>query len=126
MAEDAGKTDQVQKDRSATSGASSTSGSTASHTHPSNVYYVSRVALGLPIRTTSMGKTATQDDASQKVFPITFRELANVPAVSPPVSYHSLVAEVGGSPGAIASSRVPRRVRVPRVPARVPTLRWSR
>lgn len=104
LAEDAGKTDQyVQKDpRFDPSDELHKRLYGASCSHPSAVYYllVVRVALGLPVRTTTMGRAATSmDDRSLKVFPVTFRELATVPSVSPPANYHSLVAEIGGSLG---------------------------
>ena len=73
--------------------------------HPDDVYYtlVCRVALGLPLRTRKSGKHATSCDAPpgqlhsyEKVFPPgTTRELATVPGVTPPIHYHSLVAECG-------------------------------
>ena len=39
------------------------------------------------------------DDSKLKVFPITFRELADVPHVSPSMFHHSLIAELGSSIG---------------------------
>ena len=64
--------------------------------HPGKVYYVlvCRVALGHHVRTQATGKGATSMDGGQKVFPISFRELAAVPNVTPPVHYHALLADV--------------------------------
>ena len=65
--------------------------------HPGDVFYllVCRVALGYPIRTQAMGRDATSMDDGQRVFPISFRELANVSGVQPPITHHSLIAELG-------------------------------
>ena len=62
----------------------------------SKVYYllVCRVAMGHHVRTEAHGKHATSADGGQKVFPISFRELAAVPNVTPPVHYHALLADV--------------------------------
>ena len=38
-------------------------------------------------------------DGGTKIFPVSFRELAAVPGVSPPVHHHSLLAEMGGAIG---------------------------
>jgi len=64
--------------------------------HPGNVFYVvvCRVALGHHVRTTQSGKNATSTDTGRRVFPISFRELDTVAGVSPPVHYHSLLADV--------------------------------
>ena len=65
--------------------------------HPGDVYYllVCRAALGYPIRTQAFGQKATSMDDGQPVFPINFRELANVAGVQPPITHHSLIAELG-------------------------------
>ena len=66
--------------------------------HPGMVYYalVCRVALGIPLRTSTSGLSAISCDSPHgKVFPVTKRELATVPGVTPAVHYHSLIAEKG-------------------------------
>ena len=67
--------------------------------HPGSVFYmlVCRVAIGAPIRTQQRGETATSMDTKQKCFPVTVRELADIPGVSPPIFHHSLVAELGSA-----------------------------
>ena len=62
----------------------------------SKVYYllVCRVALGHHVRTKAAGRAATSADDGRPVFPISFRELAAVPDVTPPVHYHALLADV--------------------------------
>jgi len=72
----------------------------AAYTHPGSVYYVLvvRVALGLPLRTRGMGaQMRSIDHKSLNVFPVTPRELADVPGVTPATNHHSLIAELGGS-----------------------------
>ena len=44
--------------------------------------------------TQATGRNATSMDGGQRVFPISFRELAAVPNVTPPVHYHALLADV--------------------------------
>jgi len=63
--------------------------------HPGDVCYlfVCRAALGLPVRTVEEGKSATDVDSGEKVFPLVFGELATVPNVTPPMHYHSLIVE---------------------------------
>merc|ERR1711924_339719 len=57
--------------------------------------FVVRAAAGVPVRTTD-GKTDL-DRASRDVFAtIDQRELSEVPGVSPPLRFHSLVVELGG------------------------------
>ena len=67
------------------------------------MYYllVCRVALGHHVRTKESGGNATSMDSGQKVFAeggkrgaTNTRELAAVPGVTPPVNYHSLLADV--------------------------------
>lgn len=64
--------------------------------HPGSVYYIlaCRVALGCHVRTHNFGNGACSVDDNMPVFPVSFRELATVPNVSPPVHYHSLVADI--------------------------------
>ena len=66
--------------------------------HPGNIFYVlvCRVSLGHPVRTQDRGQGAKCMDSGKPVFPISFRELATVPNVSPPVHHHSLLVERGG------------------------------
>eukprot|EP00928_Gymnodinium_smaydae_P038930 TRINITY_DN26723_c0_g2_i1.p1 TRINITY_DN26723_c0_g2~~TRINITY_DN26723_c0_g2_i1.p1 ORF type:complete len:449 (-),score=34.26 TRINITY_DN26723_c0_g2_i1:45-1391(-) len=61
--------------------------------HPQKVFYVvvCRVALGHHVCTKEAGKNAKSVTDKLPVFPISFRELAQVPDVSPPVFYHSLL-----------------------------------
>jgi hypothetical protein len=65
--------------------------------HPSDVFYVLvvRAALGFPVRTQHMGQSATSMDHGARIFPISFRELSDVPGVLPPICHHSLIAELG-------------------------------
>jgi len=69
------------------------------HEHPGSVFYVlvCRVALGFPARTVEFGKSARHMDTKKALFPVSFRELTYVPDVTPPTSYHSLIAELGGN-----------------------------
>ena len=71
------------------------------HAHPENVFYllVCRVCLGYAARTTQTGQGAEHMKTKQPLFPISFRELACIPSVTPPISYHSLIAELGVSLG---------------------------
>ena len=64
--------------------------------HPGKVYYllVCRVALGHHVRTQATGRGATSMDDGQRVFPVSFRELATVPNVTPTVHYHTLLVDV--------------------------------
>ena len=105
LAEDAGKTDQyVTVDVTNDQGNEET---TQLHRrlygpenpHRGNVFYiiVCRVTLGCPVRTQEYGRGARSMDTGERIFPISFRELATVPGVDPPVHYHSLIAELGGS-----------------------------
>jgi hypothetical protein len=65
--------------------------------HQGSVFYVlvCRVVLGYPARTQEVGQKATHMETRQALFPIGFRELAPIPGVTPPTSYHSLIAELG-------------------------------
>lgn len=65
--------------------------------HPGKVYYTlaCRVSLGHIVRTQDMGRHSKSMDGVGTVFPVSFRELAAVPGVSPPVHHHALVAELG-------------------------------
>jgi len=101
LAEDVGKTDQY-----CTADARYTPSSDLHrrlygrhHPHPGSVYYVlvCRVCLGYPAITTRTGRQMTHRDTSEKLFPVSFRELAAIPDVSPPITYHSLIADLGGS-----------------------------
>jgi hypothetical protein len=67
--------------------------------HPGKVYYllVCRVAVGHHVRTHQSGRNARSVDDGSAVFPISFRELAAVPDVTPPVHYHTLLADVLGT-----------------------------
>jgi hypothetical protein len=70
--------------------------------HHGKVFYLlaCRVSLGFHARTQEMGRNASSlDPPVCPIFPTSFRELAPVPGVSPPVHHHSLVAEVGGALG---------------------------
>jgi len=71
------------------------------HEHPGDVYYVlvCRVALGYPARTTECGKSAKHMKTRMPLFPVSFRELADIPNITPPKTYHSLIAELGGNLG---------------------------
>ena len=66
------------------------------HRHPGKVYYllVCRVVLGHHVRTQQSGRNSVSTDGGSRIFPISFRELAPVPGVTPPVHYHSLLADV--------------------------------
>ena len=57
------------------------------HAHPENVFYllVCRVCLGYAARTTQTGKGAEHVKTDQPLFPISFRELACIPSVTPPI-----------------------------------------
>jgi hypothetical protein len=68
-----------------------------SYRHQGCVFYVlvCRVLLGYPARTQEMGPSATHMETRQELFPIAFRELAPIPGVTPSISYHSLIAELG-------------------------------
>ena len=68
-----------------------------SNRHQSSVFYVlvCRALLGYPARTQQMGKAATHIETGERLFPIGFRELAEIPNVTPPTNYHSLIAERG-------------------------------
>ena len=58
---------------------------------------VCRVALGHHVRTHANGRGATSvDEPAQRIFPVSFRELAAVPGITPPVHYHALLADVLG------------------------------
>ena len=49
------------------------------------------------MRTHANGRGATSvDDPAQRIFPVSFRELAAVPGITPPVHYHALLADVLG------------------------------
>ena len=53
--------------------------------------------MGHHVRTNQTGRGAKSMDGGDPIFPVSFRELATVPNVSPPVHYHSLLADVLGS-----------------------------
>ena len=101
LAEDVGKTDQYATCDAAYDPHSSLHKRLYGKTvrHPGNIFYVigCRVMLGMPARTQESGEEATSMDNYEPLFPKTFRELAPVPNVTPPVSYHSLIAEKGGA-----------------------------
>eukprot|EP00908_Phaeocystis_cordata_P020415 Transcript_32076.p1 GENE.Transcript_32076~~Transcript_32076.p1 ORF type:complete len:715 (+),score=179.38 Transcript_32076:1622-3766(+) len=65
--------------------------------HQGSVFYVlvCRALLGYPARTTHYGRAASHMGTGEPLFPISFRELAVIPDVSPPMFYHSLIAERG-------------------------------
>jgi chemotaxis protein histidine kinase CheA len=98
LAEDAGKNDQYTKVDSQYDGASELHKRLYAHGlhHPGSVFYilVCRVAMGHHVRTRHMGSNATSTDTGRPVFPISSRELDTVDGVSPPVHYHSLLADV--------------------------------
>ena len=98
LAEDAGKNDQYVAVDAAYDGTSELHKRLYGHgvQHPGKVFYllVCRVALGHQVRTTQYGRSAKSMDGGFPVFPISFRELSDVPGVSPPVRYHSLLADV--------------------------------
>ena len=51
-----------------------------------NYVHVCRVALGHHVRTHANGRGATSvDEPGQRIFPVSFRELAAVPGITPPV-----------------------------------------
>lgn len=98
LAEDAGKNDEyvkIDKRYSATSELHKRLYNNR-YRHPGRVYYllVCRVALGHHVRTRNHGQRATCCDSSHPIFPISARELAAVPNITPPVHYHSLLADV--------------------------------
>jgi hypothetical protein len=63
--------------------------------HPGMVYYifVCRAAIGHHVSTTSPGRGA-KCEHGKPVFPVSFRELAPVPDISPTIFHHSLLADV--------------------------------
>ena len=65
--------------------------------HPGDVFYVLvvRAALGYPVRTQQVGPKATSMENPTPIFPKSFRELSQVPGVTPPIVHHSLIAELG-------------------------------
>ncbi len=99
LAEDVGKTDQYVGADSAYDPSSELHKRLYGRTvrHPGDVFYVLvvRAALGYPVRTQQPGQTATSMDNGEKIFPINFRELSEVPNVTPPICHHSLIAELG-------------------------------
>jgi hypothetical protein len=68
-----------------------------SYRHQGSVFYVlvCRVVLGYPARTQEVGPSARHMETGQGLFPVGFRELSSIPGVTPPISYHSLIAELG-------------------------------
>ena len=54
-----------------------------------------RRVLGYPARTQRAGRDASNVDTGDRLFPISFREMATIPGVSPPMNYHSLIQEPG-------------------------------
>ena len=66
--------------------------------HPGSLFYVvvCRVALGYPICTRQHGAKSVSLEGGP-VFERSFRELAAIPGISPPILHHSLIAELGGS-----------------------------
>ena len=54
-------------------------------------------ALRSPPRLQECGEHAKSMDSGERVFPISFRELAPVKGVNPPIFHHSLLAEKGAS-----------------------------
>ena len=95
LAEDATKNDQYPQVDVAYDSGSDLHQRLYSHgvQHPGKVFYliVLRVALGHPARTNQVKERAVDLGTGQRVFPICYRELATVPGVSPPVSFHSLL-----------------------------------
>lgn len=72
------------------------------HRHEGSVFYVliCRALLGYPARTQETnrpGRPSTNIDTGRRVFDVGVRELAAIPSMSPPMMYHSLVAELGGN-----------------------------
>ena len=63
--------------------------------HPGDVYYifVCRAAIGHHVSTTSPGKAA-KCEHGKPIFPVSFRELAPVPDITPTFFHHSLLADV--------------------------------
>ena len=98
LAEDAGKTDQYCKIDERYDAGSELHKRLYAHGvhHPGRVFYVlvCRVALGHHVRTNQSGNRAKSMDGGAPIFPVSFRELATVPNVSPPVHYHALLADV--------------------------------
>ena len=98
LAEDAGKNDQYVDVDAAYDSNSELHKRLYGHgvQHPGKVFYllVCRVSLGHHVRTSQHGRSATSMDGGFPIFPISFRELAAVPGVSPPVHFHSLLADV--------------------------------
>ena len=102
FAEDAGKNDQyVALDAHHDSSSELHKRLYAHAHHPGKVFYLlaCRVSLGHHVRTQQFGRAASSMDGGTKIFPVSFRELAAVPGVSPPVHHHSLLAEMGGAIG---------------------------
>ena len=99
LAEDVGKSDQYVNLDARYEANSELHKLLFSHTrHPGNIFYVlvCRVSLGQSVRTQERGRQAQIMGSGKPVFPISFRELASVPDVSPPVHHHSLLVELGG------------------------------
>ena len=67
------------------------------HRHQGSVFYVlvCRTLLGYPARTQDVGMNAKHMGTCAAIFPSTFRELATIPGINPPIHYHSLIAEKG-------------------------------
>ena len=67
--------------------------------HAGDVYYVlvCRCLLGFPAITTEIGKHATHRRTAKPLFPVSFRELASIPSVLPPMHYNALIVEQGGA-----------------------------
>jgi len=99
LAEDVGKTDQYVTADCAYDAGSELHQRLYGRTvrHPGDVFYllVCRTALGYPVRTQESGKSSSAMDGGGPVFPVSFRELAPVPSVQPPILHHSLIAERG-------------------------------
>ena len=99
LAEDVGKTDQYVGADSAYDPSSELHKRLYGRTvrHPGDLFdvLVVRAALGSPVRTQHHGQKATSMDTGAPIFPISFRELSAVPAVTPPICHHSLIAERG-------------------------------
>lgn len=100
FAEDAGKNDQyvaVDERYDASSELHKRLFTGGAQQHPGKVYYllVCRVAIGHHVRTAGpRARDCTSMDDGRPVFPTSVRELAAVPNVTPPVHYHSLLADV--------------------------------
>ena len=109
LAEDAGKTDQYVSADSTYDPSSELHKRLYDETmpHPDDVFYVLvvRVALGFPVRTKDLAynkkthQKATSMDDGVPIFPKNYRELSAVPGVTPPIFYHSLIAELGKAIG---------------------------